>query len=406
MESVALGIWVEAGGRHEPSRLSGVSHFIEHLLFKGTEKRTARDISRAIEGVGGYLNAFTQEENTCYYARVSSDRTWKALDVLSDMHLNASFRPADLEKERGVIIEEIMMYLDQPQYAVQEMLSGLVWPGHPLGRPVTGIPESIGRMTRNEIVGYHRRAYSPGRTVMAFSGRIDHDSCVDRTGRIFEGIENCGRGRIRRKPVTHQTGQNRFEFRRRNIEQTHLALGFRLFGRHDERKYALKILSSILGENMSSRLFQVVREQHGLAYSVNSSCHLFHDSGVLAVTAGLDPSNYEKALELVVRELQKLKSRTVGEKELKRAKDYVTGQMKLGLESTANRMMWLGENMLSHGKFVSPDDTITKISEVRPHEIQKVARTIFKRSRSSLASITPESCMADESAAERILKKL
>ncbi|MBN1557943.1 MAG: insulinase family protein, partial [Lentisphaerae bacterium] len=286
VESAALGVWVGVGSRCETRVQAGVSHFIEHLLFKGTGRRSARDISRVIEGRGGYLNAFTQEESTCYYARVAFDQFNRALDVLTDMIVDPRLDPADVDKERGVIIEEIMMYRDQPRHVVQEMLSRALWPGHPLGRAVIGTPESLAGMNRAQIRAFKERHYVPSRLVVAFAGRVEHNRCVDR---VAEGLGRL-KGTEPRRPrrVTHKVAQTRFDIQGKPIEQAHLAMGFRLFGRRDPRRYTLRILNAILGENMSSRLFQVVREKHGLAYSVHSCVHLFQETGVLEVSAGLD----------------------------------------------------------------------------------------------------------------------
>ena len=404
VESVTMGIWVGVGARCEAARMSGVSHFIEHLLFKGTARRTARDISQAVEGRGGYLNAFTQEENTCYYARVAHNHTWNALDVLSDMYVHSRFEPKELEKERGVIIEEIMMYRDQPHHAVHDMLTGALWKGHPLGRPIAGEPATLRAMTRADIVGFVRKAYVPSQTLVAAAGRIDHDRLVLKVSDVL-GARRKGRATGFRR-VASSTAQDVLVTEARDIEQTHLALGIRLFGRRDRRRYALKVLSAILGENMSSRLFQTVREKHGLAYSVSSSCHLYSESGALVVSAGLDRKRYLKALDLIVRELIRLRERPVGRREMKLARDYVIGQLRLGLESTSSQMMWLGDNIMSHGRFIPPDESVAAISNVTAEDVQRLARQVIRKSRTSLAVISPELPAASGAEMRRLLKGL
>lgn len=404
VESVSVGIWVGVGGRYESGKMAGASHFLEHLMFKGTRKRSSREISQAIEGAGGYLNAFTQEESTCYYARVSYDKLWKALDVLSDMYLNSLFAPVEIEKERGVIIEEIMMYRDQPQHLVQEMLSEAVWKNHPLGVPIIGFPENIKSMKRRDIMEFRQSKCVPGNTVVAFAGKLDHETCVKR-------VEDCMGGLKKRavpsfKRVTSKVGQDRVVTLSKDIEQAHLAMGIRVFGREHDKRYALRVLNAILGENMSSRLFQVVREKYGLAYSVHSSCQLYADSGGLIISAGLDKKRQMKGIELIIREVARMKERCVGPSELTRAKEYAIGQMRLGLESTSNQMMYIGDSLISHGKYICPAEAIEKIKAVTREEIRRLAEELFKKSRTTISLISPGLSRGDEALLRRMLGKL
>lgn len=388
VQSVTFGIWIGVGSRFERKALSGISHFIEHLLFKGTRKRSAKDISREIEGYGGYLNAFTQEENTCYYARVACNRLWKSLDVLGDMYCGPSFDPSEIAKERGVIVEEIMMYKDQPQQVVQEMLGESVWADHPLGRPVIGTTETLAEMDRSVIRKFNEASYLPGNTVFAFAGNIDHGKCVEKVADLVRGRK--GKRVPVCQPVTNSVSQKPMMLRKKEIEQTHMAMGVRLFGRHDRRRYALRLLNVILGENMSSRLFQVVREKHGLAYSVHSSVHLFEDSGAMVVSAGLDRKRTGKAVELIVSEVSRLKEQKVGRRELEMAKEYVIGQLKLGLESTTHQMMWIGDNLLSYGRFITPEEVMERVQKVDADDIGELARIVFSDRKTSLAMISPD----------------
>jgi len=387
LESVSVGLWAGVGGRHERAALSGISHFIEHLLFKGTIRRSARAISQAIEGRGGYLNAFTQEESTCYYARIAADYTWHAFDVLADMYLNPRFAAGDIERERGVIAEEIMMYRDQPQHAVQEMLRGQLWKDHALGRGLAGTPETVAAMQRRDILAFKRARYVGANTVAAFAGKVKHDVCVARVARAFGRLPRRLRSRGTR--VRGKTRVVRIGAEQRDIEQSHLTLGFRIFGRNDERRYALKILSAVLGENMSSRLFQLLREKHGMAYAVHSGSHMFRDTGAFVISAGLEKTKTGKALSLVLRELNRLRTVPVGSAELKRAKDYAIGQLRLGLESTSYQMIWIGENLMTFGRFIAPDLVVEKLRHVTASEIQKLAGAIFRRAASSVACIAP-----------------
>jgi predicted Zn-dependent peptidase len=386
VESVAIGVWVGVGGRYEPKRLSGVSHFIEHLLFKGTKTRSARDISQAIEGRGGHFNAFTQEESTCYYARISAEHLWSALDILSDMYLNPRFAAQDIAKERGVIIEEIMMYKDQPQQLVQEMLGELLWADHALGRPLIGTAANIRRLQRAEILDFKERKYVPENTLVAVAGKVRPEGFVKHVTRQL--------GAVSRRPtpafpaVSRTTPQKNVAVLSKDIEQTHIALGLRLFGRHDRRRYALKLMSIILGENMSSRLFQVIREKHGLAYSIHSSVQLCEETGVLDVQAGVDRARIPKAVELMFRELARLRDARVGARELRRAKDYARGQLRIGLESSSNQMMWVGETLTSYKRFIQPCDVIQRLEAVTEDDVQTVARDVIRARRLSVAMVS------------------
>ncbi|MBN2302729.1 MAG: insulinase family protein [Lentisphaerae bacterium] len=401
VESVTFGIWIGAGGRHESNRQAGMSHFIEHLLFKGTKKRSAKDITVAIEGRGGYLNAFTQEENTCYYARVAYDKLWYALEVLTDMYLNASLPPDELEKERGVIIEEIMMYKDQPQHMVQEILTDALWKNHPLGRPIIGFPKTVAAMTRRDISEYRARMYVPCNTIFAFAGKVNHTECVRKVRELVK--RPSGTSLRRERPASSRVKQRTLALQTKDIEQSHLAMGIRIFGKNDRRRYPLRLLNTVLGENMSSRLFQVVREQHGLAYSVHSSFQLYKETGALVVSAGLDRKRHDKAFSLIIKELNRLKRRPVGSRELKRAKDYVIGQLRLGMESTTYQMMWLGENIMSYGRVILPSETIKIISKITASDIRDLAETIIKGAKTSVAMISPDLSGKDET---RIRKEL
>jgi predicted Zn-dependent peptidase len=388
VESVSVGIWVGVGGRYEEAARSGACHFIEHLLFKGTRKRSSGDISRAIEGRGGYLNAFTQEESTCYYARVAYDHLAVALDVLADMYLDPRFDPKEIDRERGVIIEEIMMYRDQPDHVVHELLSNALWPDHPVGRPLIGTPESLGNMGRRELLRFKEAWYVPSKTVFSFAGRVNHESCVAQVSRLLDGRKPGRPGACDRVPA--RLGQRPMVLQAKKIEQTHLAMGFRLFGRKDPRRYTLKVLSAVLGENMSSRLFQIVREKHGLAYSIHSGCSLLSDTGALTIGAGLDRRRWFKGLGLVAKELQRIKRVPVGDRELKRAKDYVVGQLRLSMESTSQQMLWIGDNIISFGRFVPPQETVDAIQSVDSDDVRRLAREVLVREHASIALVAPE----------------
>jgi len=387
VQSVAIGVWVGVGGRYESPKLSGISHFIEHLLFKGTEKRSARDISQAIEGRGGFCNAFTQEEITCYFARVAYDHTWKALDILGDMYLHPRFDQIDIDRERGVIVEEIMMYRDQPEHVVQEMLLENMWREHELGRPLIGSPETLKNITRDQIAAFKRKKYVPDATVLAFTGKVNHDECVHAVTKLMGRIRPASAPSYRL--VDAAVAQRGMTLKAKEIEQTHMALGFRIFGRHDKRRYALKVLNVILGENMSSRLFQTIREKHGLAYSIGSGMQLFAETGAMVISAGLDRNRRTKAIELILREIKKIKNEPVSARELNLARQYIIGHLRLALENPLGQMMWIGEHILNYGSVIAPEEIVDAITAIRTEDVQKTAQAVFKNRLATFSLLSP-----------------
>jgi predicted Zn-dependent peptidase len=387
MASVSVGIWVGVGGRHEPAELSGVSHFIEHLLFKGTRKRSAREVSQAVEGIGGYLNAFTSEEQSCFYARSRHGDFGRVLEVLMDMFLHSTFEAAEIDKEREVIKEELAMYIDQPQQYVQELLNAAMWPDQPLGRCITGTEKTLDAIRRPHLLGYQKGNYVAASALVAAAGRITHAEAV-RAARRYAG--KFGRGpRPGYVPATSAQTRPALCLHTRETEQTQIALGIRTCSRHDERRFALRLLNVVLGENMSSRLFQTVREDHGLAYSIFSGNSFFDDAGDIVISAGLDLDKLEKTLKIIVREMKRLTTEPVPAAELRRARDYLIGQLDLSLESSENQMMWVGEQWLGYGKIPQPEEVKKRLSEVPAGQIRAAAREFLRPERFTLALISP-----------------
>lgn len=387
MASVSLGIWVGVGSRCESRDLNGVCHFIEHMLFKGTKRRLPREISESVEGIGGYLNAFTSEENTCFHARAAADHFPELLDVLADMFLNSKFAPADISKERDVIKEEVAMYRDQPQHYVQEILNATMWPGHPLGRSITGSNRTLDGIQRKSLLTFFESYYVTGSVVIAAAGKLEHRKILKAVERIAPRFKSGPRP-VFAPALSNQTA-SRIRLVTRKSEQTQIALGIRACSRHDPRRYALRLLNAILGENMSSRLFQIIREDRGLAYSIYSTPSLFHDAGDLVISAGLDADNVPRTLQLIGRELRRCTESTPGAGELRRACDYVIGQTDLSLESTDNQMNWIGEQLLGYGKIVPADEYKRQLKRVTPSQIRSVARDFFRPDRMNLALISP-----------------
>lgn len=387
MASISLGFWVGVGGRYEPAELCGVSHFIEHLLFKGTRKRSAKQISQDVEGLGGDLNAFTSEENTCFFSKARHDRFDELLNVMMDMYLNSRFDRAEIDKEREVIKEELAMYLDQPQQRVQEILNEILWPDHPLGRSLTGSVQTLEAMQRAQILGFQKTHYVAGNTLIALAGHLQHEAVVKA---IAPFTRYCSRGRQAAfVPAPTDQQAARVRLLTKATEQTQLALGIRTCSRHDSRRFALRLLNTVLGENMSSRLFQVVREDRGLAYSIGSCLGFFDDAGILTISAGLDTEKLPATLKLILRELTRLTDTLLTRGELRRARDYLFGQIDLGLESTTNQMMWIGEQILGYRKIIPAARIKERLGQVTVSEIRAVAREYFRPERLSLALVSP-----------------
>jgi predicted Zn-dependent peptidase len=387
MASVSLGIWVGTGGRYEPAQISGIAHFIEHLLFKGTKKRDAAEISQAVEGIGGYLNAWTAEENTCFYSKAHGDKFEDLLDVLADMFLNSVFDPTEIAKERDVIKEEIAMYRDQPQQYVQELLNETIWPDQPLGRTLTGTEKTLDYISRGHLLNFLRTNYVAPSTLITAAGNLNHKHVVKSVERYAKRFQKGTRPVY--TPSINEQKEPRIRLHTKKTEQTQIAMGIRTVSRHDERRYALRILNTVLGENMSSRLFQTVREEHGLAYSIYSSPSFFNDTGDLVISVGLDTDNVEKTLKLIRQEMKKLVEKPVGAAELRRAHDYTIGQIDLSLENTEPQMMWVGEHLLGYGIIANPAETKKKLSAVTASQVRAVAKEFFTQDRVNLALVSP-----------------
>ncbi len=387
MASVSLGLWLGVGGRHEPAPVNGVAHFIEHMLFKGTRRRSAQEISRAIEGIGGYLNAFTSEECTCFFAKAPEARLPDLLEVLMDMFLNSRFAPADLKLEREVIKEEVAAWREDPHQHVQELINQTLWPNHPLGRPLTGTPETLDRMRRETLLAFMRRGYVAANTVIAAAGNLRHQAVVRAASRQARRVPMGPTPDF--LPMHSAQARPRVNLFRKNTTQAQVVLGVRTCSRHDSRRYALRLLNTLLGENMSSRLFQELREARGLVYQVQSSVSAFHDAGTLDISLGLDTENVPKALRIILAELDRLKRRPPAAGELKQARDHVLGQMALSLENTESQMNWLGEQWLGFGRIISPAEVQRRLTAVTGSEIQAVARDFFRPERFNLAAVSP-----------------
>jgi len=387
MASVALGIWINAGGRYETEKSSGVSHFLEHLVFRGTQKRTARQIKESIEGLGGMLNAFTAEEFTCYFVKIPAKHLELSLDVLSDMVLNARLDPQDIERERTVILEEIKMYMDLPMHYVHELLNQLLWPAHPLGMFLSGTFETVSQMNRVDIAGYRDRFYQPQNINIIACGALDPDKLVDLSRDYFSSTKKGEKTSFKKAGIQQDKVQTNFYYKQ--TEQTHISLGLHALAREHKDKYALTLLHIILGANMSSRLFQQVREKRGLAYEIGTYVSKFQDTGAFMVNAGVEHKKAGEAIKVIVEELGKIKEKPVNRSEFRRAKEYFTGQFLLALEDTMDHMLWLGENVAALNKTRTSQQVLRELEKTTIEDLQRLAGSLFNARDLSLALIGP-----------------
>ena len=387
MKSVSLGIWVAVGGRYEDEENAGISHFIEHLLFKGTLTRTSRDIKTEIESKGGSLNAFTGEECTCFLARMPREHWKAAFDVLSDMVVSPRLDDKDMEKERLIILEEIKMYLDLPNQHVHEILNGLMWPGQPLGMNLSGTARSVKSMALSDIRSYKERHYMASKIIVIAAGALEHRDLEDKASSAFSSMDSRRASGFEKA----NAGQNapRFKVENKKTKQTHIVLGFHALPKGDPDIYILSLLNIIMGGNMSSRLYHEIRERSALAYEIHSYLRKMSDAGAFAVSAGVDNRKAVKATELILRELVKISKEGVSDLELSNAKDFYTGQFELALEETMDRMLWAGDNLVTIGKVPEVDDVFRRIRKAGKDDIARMAGRIFRSKGVNFAAIGP-----------------
>jgi predicted Zn-dependent peptidase len=391
VRSVSFGVWVAVGSRDEAPRLGGVSHFLEHLLFKGTRRRSALQISADIEAVGGETNAFTAKEYTCFYARVLDDYLPLAIDVVCDLLTDSRLAPADVETERGVILEEIAMHEDEPGEEVHDLFAQAVYGQHPLGRRISGATETIAAMSRRQIFGYYRRRYTAPSIVVTAAGRLEHAEVVRLVRQALAGTplgDSTGEPAPPRANRTRIPVRTRSLVTRKETEQEHLVLGCPTFGRSDERRFALGVLNNVLGGGMSSRLFQAVREERGLAYATYSYTSLFAESGVFAVYAGCAPGKAEEVVDLVRAELERAARVGITDVELDRGKGMLAGSLALGLEDTGARMSRLGKGELLHDQVLSVDELRERVERVTRQQVNDLAAELLSGP-SALAAVGP-----------------
>ena len=384
-ESVAVGVWVGVGGRFEDDVEKGAAHYLEHILFRGSLKYSCNDIKGSIEGVGGTLNAFTGEEQTCFYAKVPTKYFDQTIDILSDMVFFPLIQKNDLERERTIILEEIKMYNDLPQYYVLELLDGLVWPDHPLGKSLAGTKETVGGMTQKGLRDFQRRYYSPDNVVVSVCGNFSHEWLVE----FLENKLGSFSSQKREACLLFKGKQRapRISLFRKQTEQMHMAMGFPSLRADHPDIYAQAVLNVILGGNMSSRLFDELREKRGLAYSIYSGTKTYDDTGMFMIKAGVDNKKLLEAVEQTMKILKQLRRYGVKDPEFVRAREYFLGQFVLGLEDTMEHMMWMGESMIERDRIRTLGEVVYRVNGLTPDDIRRVAADVLREKRLNLAVV-------------------
>ncbi len=384
VRSVSMGIWIGTGSRRETPDENGICHFIEHMLFKGTTRRSAEDIARSVDSIGGGLDAFTAKEMVSYNTKVLDEHLPIALDVLADMVRNPLFRDQDIEKEKGVILEELKMEVDNPEYLLHEIFSSNFWKDHPIGKPILGTKDTVQKFDRGMLDEYFRRIYSPANILITAAGNLRHEHLVELTRQHFEDLPVNGTLVPDKKPTPHA----RLVFRNKtSLEQTHLYMGVPSYPMPHESRFACYVLNTVLGGGMSSRLFQNIREKQGLAYAVYSELSMYRDTGCMAIYAGTSVETAGKVVESIVQELRELKQNPVPAEELRRAKDHLKGSFVLGLESTSSRMGNLARQELYYKRFFTIDEMLERIEEVDAAQVQCIAQEFFDPKNITLAML-------------------
>lgn len=390
--SVAAGVWLKTGSTTERPEQNGISHFIEHMLFKGTQKRSARDIAAQIDAVGGQINAFTAKECTCYYVKVTDAHLDVGLDILSDMLMNSKFDPEEINKEKGVITEEIGMSLDNPEDYVHELISQTYYKGHPLAQPILGTVDTVNAFEREGMLSYLQEHYGADDAVIAVAGNFDEARIMDRLEQYFSGmdfkqdntpaapVEKVGAGAA-------PGGKGSITVAQREIEQVHICLGLPGFSMEDPMRYPMLVLNNLFGGSMSSRLFQSIREERGLAYSVFSYPSTYSDTGMMGVYAGTSPRQYEQVIELILGEMKTLLKDRITREEFEQGREQLKGNYILGMEGTSSIMSAIGKNKTLLGKVVSEEEVIQKIDAVTMDGVIEAMERTFDFNRISAALV-------------------
>jgi predicted Zn-dependent peptidase len=384
VRSISVGIWIATGSRQESPEQSGISHFIEHMVFKGSKKRSAEQIARAVDSIGGGLDAFTSKELVSYNVKVLDEHLPEAFDIVSDLVRNPRFDKADIDKEKGVVIEELKMEVDSPEYLIHEIFSSNFWKGHSLGRPILGTRQTVRGFDRDQIERYYKSYYTPKNILITAAGNLSHKKLARLAADHFGDLPARPLPKADKKPTPHAS----LVFREKSsLEQVHLYLGVPSIAMPHKERFACYILNDILGGGMSSRLFQNIREKQALAYTVYSELSMYHDAGCMMVYAGTSPHSAGKVIDSVVHEMQEITDHLVTPEELRRAKDHLKGSFMLGLESTSSRMGNLARQELYFKRFFSLDEMLENIEKVTAKEVQKLAEQFFDPKQTAVAML-------------------
>jgi predicted Zn-dependent peptidase len=383
VRSVSLGVWLTRGSRHEGDEWPGIAHFVEHMLFKGTTTRTAEDIAQTVDSVGGQMDASTGKENANYAIKVLDDHLALAVDVLSDVVLHPRFAPDDIEREKGVVGEEIKMVEDMPDDLVHELFLERFWSGHPLGRAILGTPESVNSLSQEILHGYFSRVYTAGNLIVAAAGNLEHGRLRELVAEAFAGVGTEGPGAVETPPA-----ENGLQYvRQKDLEQSHICMGVGAYRQNHEARYAALVFNTLLGGSMSSRLFQNVREKRGLAYSVGSGLSAFRDAGLLSIYAGCSNQRVDEVVRVIMDELRAVVAAPIDAAELARAKDNVKGSLILGLESTWQRAAYLARQELYFDEPFTLEETLAGIDAVGIEDASRVAQELLTRTPMSVAVV-------------------
>lgn len=391
VRSVAIGIWVGVGSRDETSEEHGISHFLEHLMFKGTENHTAKEIAEALDAVGGQLNAFTTKEYTCYYAKVLDEHIDLAIEILTDMFFNSKFNEKDIEKEKKVVLEEIKMYEDSPDELVHDLFSTNVWAKHTLGKPILGTYESVGSLNQEKVRNFYNKHYTTPNIVIAAAGKINHHNIVAKLKPLFNQLSGKA---VKKDTSTPKPHPGAFCVEKKT-EQLQICIGVPGLPQDSEEIYQIYLINNILGGGLSSRLFQNIREERGLAYSVYSYHSAFRDCGLFTVYAGTSPDNSEEVVSLIMQEFSKLAVKGVPQSELDKTKEQIKGNIYLGLENVSSRMSRIGKSELCFNRIITPEEVIEKIVNVTTDDVKQMANILFDYDKLASTTIGP-SCNSQE----------
>ncbi|MGA3161499.1 MAG: pitrilysin family protein [Terracidiphilus sp.] len=378
LSSVAMGVWIKSGSRCEPAEMNGISHFVEHMLFKGTRSRSAQQIAREMDSIGGNLDAFTGKETICFNVKSLAEHVPIALDVLTDLVLNPVFDAPEIARERGVILEEIKLDADNPEVLVHELFTQALWKDHPLGWPILGTSKTVARLNRESLLAYHGDRFHGGNMIFSAAGNLEHEEFAETVARNFSSL--AGGETLHELPAPEASARIVLRHKK-SLEQVQICLGVPAPPITDENRYATLILNTVLGGSMSSRLFQTIREERGMAYSIYSDVSPYRDTGTLCVFAGTSVGKGLEVVELILEEFRKLKQELLSEEELTRAKDQVKGNILLGLESSNVRMANLARQEMYFHKFITSEEIIARINAVEAAQVQAMAQRLFDPTR-------------------------